>query len=67
MCHIDNEIKQAKKYLMMIQKGVGTTWVPTPSVILWLYTGIIRPFVTWCSSLLWQEWPPNFSKSNAWE
>jgi hypothetical protein len=45
MCHIDNKPKQAKRYVMMIQQGVGTTWGPTPSVILWLYTGIIRPFV----------------------
>jgi hypothetical protein len=37
---------------MMIQQGVGTTWGPTPSVILWLYTGIIRPFVTY-GAVVW--------------
>jgi hypothetical protein len=52
MCHIDNKIKQAKKYLMMIQQGVCTTWGPTPSVILWLYTGIIRLFVTY-GAVVW--------------
>jgi hypothetical protein len=39
---------------MMIQQGVGTTWGPTPSVLLWLYTGIIRPFVTY-DAVVWAQ------------
>jgi hypothetical protein len=31
-CHLDHKIKQAKKYLMFIHQGLGTTWGPPPSI-----------------------------------
>jgi hypothetical protein len=52
LCHIELKIKMAKRYLMMIHKGIGTTWGPSPAITLWLYTGIIRPFLTY-GAVVW--------------
>jgi hypothetical protein len=57
---IDLRIKRAKKYLMMLHQGIGASWGPTPSITLWLWTGIVRPFLTWINSL----GPKNLSGSN---
>jgi ribonuclease HI len=32
---------------MMLHKGMGTTQGPTPAITLWLYTGIVRPALTY--------------------
>jgi hypothetical protein len=42
----------AKRYLMMIHQGLGTTWEPSPAITLWLYIGIVRPFLTY-GSVVW--------------
>jgi hypothetical protein len=49
--HIDLKIKRAKKYLMMLHQGIGACWGPTPSITLWLWTGIVRPFLTYGSTV----------------
>jgi hypothetical protein len=50
--HIDFKIKRAKKYLMMLHNGIGANWGPNPAITLWLYTGIIRPFLSY-GSVVW--------------
>jgi hypothetical protein len=50
--HVDHKVKMAKRYLMMIHQGIGTTWGPSPAITLWLYTGIVRPFLTY-GSVVW--------------
>jgi hypothetical protein len=45
--HIKNKIAKAKKHLMFLHKGLGTTWGPTPAITLWLYTCIVRPALTY--------------------
>jgi hypothetical protein len=52
MPHIDYKIKKAKKYLMMLHNGIGANWGPTPAITLWLFTGIIRPFLSY-GSVVW--------------
>ena len=32
---------------MSIRKGFGSTWGPPPHINLWLYTGIVRPALTY--------------------
>jgi hypothetical protein len=32
---------------MLLHKGMGTTWGPTPAITLWLYNGIVRPAITY--------------------
>jgi ribonuclease HI len=41
--HVKDKIAKAKKHWMLLHKGLGTTWGPTPAITLWLYTGIVRP------------------------
>jgi hypothetical protein len=31
----------------MLRKGIGTTWGPTRAITLWMYTGIVRPALTY--------------------
>jgi hypothetical protein len=50
--HFDFKVKKAKKYLMAIHQGIGTNWGPTPEITRWLYTGIIRPFLTY-GTVVW--------------
>jgi hypothetical protein len=50
--HIDLKIKKAKNYLMMLHNGIGASWGSSPAIILWLYTGIVRPFLTH-GSVVW--------------
>jgi ribonuclease HI len=50
--HIDQKVIKAKIYLMMMHKGLGASWGLTPAITLWLYTGIIRPFLTY-GSVVW--------------
>ena len=45
--HIREKIKRAKMHLMSIRKGFGSTWGPPPHINLWLYTGIVRPALTY--------------------
>jgi hypothetical protein len=44
--HISHKVSKAKKHLMMLHKGLGTTWGPSSAITLWLYTGIVRPALT---------------------
>jgi hypothetical protein len=52
MPHIYYKIKKAKKYLMMLHNGIGANWGPTLAITLWLFTGIIRPFLSY-GSVVW--------------
>ena len=50
--HIQNKIKNAKKHLMCIRNGFGSTWGPPPHINLWLYTGVVRPALTY-GAVVW--------------
>jgi hypothetical protein len=52
--HVDHKVKMAKRYLMMIHQGIGTTWGPSPAIPLWLCTGFVRPFLTY-GSVVWAQ------------
>jgi hypothetical protein len=45
--HINYIAKKAKRHLMMLHRGLGTTWGPTTAITLWLYTGIVQPAMTY--------------------
>jgi hypothetical protein len=36
---------------MLLHKGLGTTWGPSPPITLWLYTGIVRPTLTYGAAI----------------
>ena len=50
--HIDNKIKQAKKYLFAIRSSIGSTWGPAPDKMIWIWETVIRPAITY-GSLVW--------------
>jgi hypothetical protein len=45
--HITNKSQKAIKHLMLLHKGLGTTWGPSPAITIWLCTGIVRPALTY--------------------
>ena len=45
--HIDNKIKQAKQYIHSVKTSIGRTWGPTPDKMLWLWTAVVRPKITY--------------------
>ena len=47
--HVSNKITRAKKYLTNLVSIAGNTWGPSPKVIRWIYTGIIRPCLLYTS------------------
>jgi hypothetical protein len=50
--HIALKTKDAKKHIMMLHRGLGTTWGSSPAITLWLYTGVECPALTY-GALVW--------------
>ena len=50
--HIKNKIKTAKYRLMTTRSAIGKLWGPAPKAMLWLYSGIIRPALSY-GALVW--------------
>ena len=49
--HITNITRKATASLMQCRRAVGPTWGLTPKTCSWMYTTIIRPILTYCSSI----------------
>jgi hypothetical protein len=47
MPHILHKVKKAKRHLMMLHRGIGTIWGPTPAITLWLYNGVVETALTY--------------------
>ena len=47
--HINNKIKQVKKYIHSVKTSIGRTWGPTPYKMLWLWQTVVRPKITYAS------------------
>ena len=47
--HLDEKIKQAKTYLHLMKSSISRTWGPTPENMLWIWTAVIRPRITYAS------------------
>jgi hypothetical protein len=58
--HIENKINAGRKTVFMLSNTLGKTWGPTPDVIKWCYTAVIRPMVTYAMGI----WGPYISKVN---
>ena len=52
--HLEDKIKNAKKALHIAKKAFSKNWGPDPKKIKYLYTGIIRPAITY-GSLIWHR------------
>lgn len=47
--HINNKMKQAKMYLHQIKTSIGCTWGTNPEKMLWIWTSVIRPAISYAS------------------
>ena len=50
--HVENKIKSATQLFFMMKKALGTYWGPQPHLIKWVYTGMVRPAITY-GSYIW--------------
>ena len=57
--HIDDKIKQAKQYLHLLKTSISRTWGPTPDKMLWIWTAILRPKISYASYI----WATSLTKS----
>ena len=49
--HITNITKKATASLMQCKRAVGPTWGLNPKTCNWMYNTVIRPILTYCSSI----------------
>jgi ribonuclease HI len=52
--HINKKLTEAKIKLLQIRNATGKEWGPKPHMMRWLYTGIVRPAITY-GSLAWAK------------
>jgi ribonuclease HI len=50
--HIQSKIVNAKKLLFKMRNALGVTWGLDPHLIRWIYTGIVRPAISY-GALVW--------------
>ena len=52
--HIVDKINQGKKTLHRVNSSIGKLWGPSPALMRWSYTGIVRPRITY-GSFIWAQ------------
>ena len=52
--HLNEKTKKAKQLLCKYRKSVGRLWGPSPIIQRWVYTGIVRPMMTY-GALVWGQ------------
>ena len=50
--HVSERIAKATKILTLAKAAIGMTWGLTPEKVLWVYTAMVRPIVTY-GALVW--------------
>ncbi len=50
--HIKNKVNVAKGHMLKLKNAMGKLWGTPPKLTRWLYTGIVRPALTY-GSLVW--------------
>jgi uncharacterized membrane protein YkvA (DUF1232 family) len=56
--HLNEKIKSAKRLLAMTRSTIRKAWGPSPKASQWLWTGVIRPAITYAAVV----WYPRISK-----
>ena len=68
--HMSNKARTATQLFFMLKKALGTYWGPNPNLIRWIYTGMVRPAITY-GCLIWGQvaqqktWQKRYRKLNA--
>ena len=57
--HINEKVKQAKQYLHLLKTSISQTWGPTPEKMLWIWTAVTRPKITYASYI----WATDLTKA----
>ena len=52
--HIDDKVNKCKKHLFALRNIIGSNWGPSPWLLKWSYTGIVRPKLTYACHI-WQN------------
>jgi ribonuclease HI len=52
--HIERKIKAAKHKINKVRSAMGKIWGASPKMMRWIYTGIIRPAISY-GSLVWAK------------
>ena len=52
--HIEDKIKKCKKHLFALKSLIGREWGPSPWLMKWAFTGIVRPKLTY-GCHIWQN------------
>lgn len=52
--HIEYRLEKSLKIFWCCRKAIGKAWGITPKSILWLYTAIVRPLLSYGSFLWWR-------------
>jgi len=53
--HLENKLKQANNALWTCKSFVGKNWGISPKMMLWMYTAIVRPMLTYGSFIWYKE------------
>jgi hypothetical protein len=52
--HIEAKVRKARNMMWACRRACGRRWGLKPRVVHWLFTSVVRPFITY-ASLVW--WP----------
>ena len=61
--HIEKKVASAKALLFKMKNALGISWGPKPHLVRWIYTGVVRPAITY-GSLVWQHAAQNRTQTN---
>uniref|UniRef100_A0A146MFR7 Uncharacterized protein n=1 Tax=Lygus hesperus TaxID=30085 RepID=A0A146MFR7_LYGHE len=53
--HVENVVRKARYILWAGQRMFSKTWGLKPKMILWLYTAVVRPIITYASIVWWPK------------
>ena len=53
--HIHRKTANGKRLLLALLNAVSQNWGPSPRLSRWIYSGIVRPMITYCSVVWYHE------------
>jgi hypothetical protein len=53
--HIDSKLNRAKLCKATCRRSFGKKWGLKPSMVIWLYAMVVRPFITYAATVWWPK------------